>query len=154
LQRNIDKQCFQDLDELPQYNWQQINKGNYTYLFKEKREYKAKELEPLSMIYRALMKEYINEIGIEKDYKAVLMKQQELAILKCDYVITQDPIYKTLIEIAQGELKEMIDSKGQSDYNEIKAYIDKQMGFQINLRTTSVKEFNSYINLVNKVSNG
>jgi len=140
------------LEELPIFNWWKINQGDYTYVFKEKREIKEKELETILSLYRDLLAQYVKEIGVSGNYKRVLMQQKEIARLKLNYIATMDKTLFTEIDIAQRELKDLIGNEETVDFNETKAFVDKQLGFRIDPRTTSVLEYNGYINIIQKSS--
>ena len=77
----------------------------------------------------------------------VLEKQREIALMRIDLILKNDPSLQTLIEVAEIELNELVKSQEGMSYQTLKAIIDKVMGFQINENTTSVVQFQSYIEL-------
>lgn len=147
---NIENQCYLSLNELPQFNWLEINKNDFKYLFKSQRNFIEDEAKPLNDIYRNLLKEFIKLYGLSEEYKTILQKRSEIAILKCSLLITKDRINQTWIDIAEFELKEMIEGQKNGDFNDVKAYVDKEMGFRIDIRKVSVVEYQGYLKLIQK----
>lgn len=146
--KEIDSQCFNTLDELPLFNWWQLNGGKLEYLFKEKREIKEGEKPQLIKIYKKLASDYINDFGISREYKFILRKQKEIMLYKLKYIKTEDAMLLTMIQIAEEQLRERTDENGSGDNYKTKAKIEEQLGFRIDPKTTSVKEYQGFINLI------
>ena len=143
--------CFTSLEDLSIYNWNQINKTNdLSLLLKKKKDLLVRDVQLLADIYHELMNDYIKRFGVSREFKQILMKKREIALLKCDFILTSDKMLLTLIKIAEIELQEMIELQVESDFNEVKAVCEKHFGFRIDAKIVSVVEFQSYLELIKK----
>jgi hypothetical protein len=86
----------------------------------------------------------VNRFGISESYMEVLEKRQEIACLQIDLHVTDDKFNKTLIGIAESELKELTNRKSSST-DEIKDYLEKYKGFHLSLHTITVAEWFGYV---------
>ncbi len=148
LQRRLDRDVYPDLNTLPIANWWKINStNNYAYLLRVNRDVSEQEYTILEGKYDDLMEDYIVRYGMNDQLNDVLEKQREIALMRIDLILKNDPSLQTLIEVAEIELNELVKSQEGMSYQTLKAIIDKVMGFQINENTTSVVQFQSYIEL-------
>ena len=148
LQRRLDRDVYPDLNTLPIANWWKINStNNYAYLLRVNRDETEQEYTILEGKYDNLMEDYIIRYGMNEQLNDVLEKQREIALMRIDLILKNDPSLQTLIEVAEIELNELVKSQEGMSYQTLKAIIDKVMGFQINENTTSVVQFQSYIEL-------
>jgi hypothetical protein len=148
LQRRLDRDVYPDLNTLPIANWWKINStNNYAYLLRVNRDVSEREYTILEGKYDDLMEDYIVRYGMNDQLNDVLEKQREIALMRIDLILKNDPSLQTLIEVAEIELNELVKSQEGMSYQTLKAIIDKVMGFQINENTTSVVQFQSYIEL-------
>jgi hypothetical protein len=148
LQRRLDRDVYPDLNTLPIANWWKINStNNYAYLLRVNRDVTEQEYTILEGKYDNLMEDYIIRYGMNEQLNDVLEKQREIALMRIDLILKNDPSLQTLIEVAEIELNELVKSQEGMSYQTLKAIIDKVMGFQINENTTSVVQFQSYIEL-------
>jgi len=148
LQRRLDRDVYPDLNTLPIANWWKINStNNYAYLLRVNRDVSEQEYTILEGKYDNLMEDYIIRYGMNDQLNDVLEKQREIALMRIDLILKNDPSLQTLIEVAEIELNELVKSQEGMSYQTLKAIIDKVMGFQINENTTSVVQFQSYIEL-------
>ena len=146
LQRRLDRDVYPDLNTLPIANWWKINStNNYAYLLRVNRDVSEQEYTILEGKYDNLMEDYIIRYGMNEQLNDVLEKQREIALMRIDLILKNDPSLQTLIEVAEIELNELVKSQEGMSYQTLKAIIDKVMGFQINENTTSVVQFQSYI---------
>jgi len=102
--------------------------------------------------WKDLYNEYILEFGINERYKDYLNKRREIAILKCDQVITDDKTIETFIEIKEIDLKEMLDSKEQARFIDVLTTIEKFIGFPVDSRCVSVLKYYSYLRNLERAS--
>jgi len=148
LQKRLDRDVYPDLNTLPIANWWKINStNNYAYLLRVNRDVSEQEYTILEGKYDNLMEDYIIRYGMNDQLNDVLEKQREIALMRIDLILKNDPSLQTLIEVAEIELNELVKSQEGMSYQTLKAIIDKVMGFQINENTTSVVQFQSYIEL-------
>ena len=100
------------IDELPLYNWIQINKGEKKWLRRDINRGSDKYDE---RAYDLLYDHYIKEMGLGKLYKKSLEQMKEIAILQCDYIITGDRTKLTKAEIKMDRFKNLIATNNKRD---------------------------------------
>ena len=93
------------------------------------------------------MDEYTKEFGINEHLLNVLEKQISIAKLKADFMNGSGGNL-TLIEVGELELAELVRGVNGMGFHEVKAIIEKQMGFRIDPYVTTVMEYYSYIKLI------
>ncbi len=148
LQRRLDRDVYPDLNTLPIANWWKINStNNYAYLLRVNRDVSEREYTILEGKYDDLMEDYIVRYGMNDQLNDVLEIVNVNTTISFDLILKNDPSLQTLIEVAEIELNELVKSQEGMSYQTLKAIIDKVMGFQINENTTSVVQFQSYIEL-------
>lgn len=147
---DLTDECFSSLDELPIFNWWQLNSGDLDYLFKVKRSTKDSEKKFLIKLYRKISSDYIKRYGINRDYKIILNKQREVALYKLKYIQTEDKMFLTMIQIAEAQLKEKTDTGEKGDFYQTKSAIETQLGFRIDPKSTTVPEYQGYIKQIQK----
>ena len=92
------------------------------------------------------MDEYTKEFGINEHLLLVLEKQIDIAKMKADFMNGNGII--TLIELAELELTDLVRGVKGMGFYEVKAILEKQMGFRIDPNVTTVMEYYSYIKLI------
>jgi len=74
-------------------------------------------------------------------------------MLKLEMIITNDQSIQTDIDIANIELLQIVDQhSGQSDFYETKTAMERNLGFVLDPRKITVREFYSYIKNLKKYS--
>lgn len=137
---------YKSLDEMPVYNWFKIQQTNdLKYMLVKTRKVSTKEIEELEKGLKKLSSEYIDTFGISDEYKRILELSRDIEVLKIDFILTKDRSLLTMIELKKIELKVITENKTKSDIHKIKMHADKYMGFSINTKETSVKEFYTII---------
>ena len=91
------------------------------------------------------MTEYVDKYGMSQQFKQILLKKREIALHKLDLIITDDKMFLTLIKIAEIELKELIDTQSEDNFDDVKAAVAERMGFRIDPYVTTVTEYQSYL---------
>lgn len=142
---------YEDVEELPIYNWFKVHStGDYSWILIKKRTCNDKELTELSVKWRALYDQYITFFGFNDNFLSILEKRREIALLMIEKAETDNGTIETIIEIRELELQKKIQqSSGGENFYEIKSYVEKQKGFQIDIRKMSVVEFYTDLNLIN-----
>lgn len=137
---------YKSLDEMPVYNWFKIQQTNdLKYMLVKTRKVSTKEIEELEKGLKKLSSEYIDTFGISDEYRQILELSRDIEVLKIDFILTQDRSLLTMIEIKKDQLKAISQNKNKSDVHKLKMHADKYMGFSINTKETSVKEFYTII---------
>jgi len=101
----------------------------------------------LEGLYSKLMDEFTAEFGINEHLLLVLEKQIDIAKLKADFMLGAAANI-TLIEVAELELTALVRGVKGMGFHEVKAILEKQMGFRIDPYVTTVMEYYSYIKLI------
>lgn len=134
-------QYYNNIDTMPIYNYLQVvERGNTSALVSKKGLFKRN----FTMAFENLQRQLVARFGIAESYLDVLEKKREIACLQIDLHVTGDRFNKTLISIAETELKELTDRKS-STTDEIKDYLEKYKGFHLSLHTITVAEWFGYV---------
>lgn len=140
------------IDEMPIYNWRKINETNdLRWLFPEgKGMITPKKKTLLSEAWEKIFDSFIDTFGISKDFRRVLELRREIIVLKSKSLIYGDKSLNTMIKILNIELERLLKNTeaGVKTFSEVKGYIEKFMGFQLNERTTTVLDYYTYLNLL------
>lgn len=136
---------YDNLDA-PIYIWEKIHFTNdLSWLLIKREKVNAQMLAALEKIWENIYDQYLAEFGFSETFIEIKKKEIEIAKLKLDLIITGDRINKTFIKVAENELDEMKKEIGKSDFMATKINIETRLKFQVNMMTTSIREFYSYI---------
>lgn len=132
---------YTSIDELPIYNWFKcIDKKEYSYVVKEGKANEDESKEAFGKLYA----EYIDTFGISKILETVLGLQNEILVLKIDKALTKDNSLQFFIDMKELELADTMNVK-QSKINTSKIAIEKYLGFKLNEKEVTVKEYYEYL---------
>lgn len=148
---------YSSLDDLPIFNWRMINeKNDLEFLLKKKKKLTEKEQEKLKEVFEIIYDSFIDAWGISDQYRRILELKRDIAVLQARMFLEKDRSIKTEIRIADHELNMLLNKNenGKQSFSEVKAYVDKFMGFRINAHETSVNEYYGYLELMKKQNNG
>ena len=146
LESNLD--YYDSIKELPLINWWKFNESkDVKYFLKTYSDVNTAKLLFLETIYAKLMDEYTKEFRINEHLLLVLEKQIDIAKLKADFM-NGAGANLTLIEVAELELSDLVRGVKGMGFYDVKAILEKQMGFRIDPNTTTVMEYYSYIKLI------
>lgn len=127
--------------------WEKIHKtGDLSNLLVKPKKVDDKLQVRLDAAWEKMYNEYLEEFGFSESFKSLKSKEIEIALLKCKLIQTEDRGFETEIEIAELELEDLRMGISESDFKEAKIAIEKNLKFQINMSTTSIRDFYSYIN--------
>jgi hypothetical protein len=133
---------YNSIEEMPVYNWFKcIDLKDYSYCAIDKN---AIDLEKCKECFSNLYNEFLDTFGINESLKQVIELQNEITILKIDKVLTENNSLQTFIELKQIELDELINVKTEKTKT-YKVEIEKFLGFRINEKEVSVKEYYEYL---------
>jgi len=140
--------CYDTIQDLPLINWWRFNETkDVKYFLKKYSEVSVGKLLQLDGIYTKLMDEFTAEFGINEHLLLVLEKQIDIAKLKADFMLGEAANI-TLIEVAELELTALVRGVKGMGFHQVKAILEKQMGFRIDPYVTTVMEYYSYIKLI------
>lgn len=127
---------YDDIDELPWWNWKRCMKGQVQYTRKDiEKGTEEKDEEAWEKIYDT----YLKEFGLGKDYAHYFELKTELAILQCRIVIEEDLFLQNRINVLELEIKELLDKGEEQGDDKVLVYLSKWMGSIINEKKTTVK---------------
>lgn len=139
---------YSDIDSLPIYNWQKILKGEIEYCRIDISKGSPEEDEK----YVDLIKDdYYKAFGLGKDYLRLIELQKELAENQINWIISGDEFLRNAINRLEYEIKELLErpeeegSMGESLIN-----LSKWVGYRIDVKQVSVREFYNMVNLFKK----
>ena len=148
LFRMFKTQYYNNIDDLPAWNYIKICETSQPkYLIQKK------GLVPNAKCFvenfEKIQSEIIDTFGVSDHYKQIIAIKQELCRLKIDKVVNNESYLETFIDIKNDELTALEQQKGTS-VNEIKVYLEKFLGFKINLKEISTMEYFNYLKQLNK----
>jgi hypothetical protein len=140
---------YKSIDEMPVYNWFKcIEKKEYKYCMVDCKKFKESQTDDCMIAFESLYCEYLDKFGVNDDLQSFILKQNEILSLKIDRVLTEDPFLETIIELKETEM-ETLTNKSDSNNNTAKVAIEKYLGFRINEREITVKEYYEYLKEIN-----
>lgn len=146
LNSNLD--YYSSIKDLPLYNWWKFQETkDLKYFLKVYKDVPIDVLLELEKLYGVLMDEYTKEFGISEHILSVLEKQIQIARLKADFM-SGDTGALTMIDVSELELLELVRGVKGMNFNEIKAIIEKNMGFRVDPYLTTVAEYYTYIKML------
>lgn len=160
LEKKFLPKCFNSLDVLPVKIWWDLNEtGNIclllrpkinTYGYKEEYSLDDNEIAILNVLFIDLLNDYIKRYGFSDSYKAILNLKKQMATHYVNLIVREDNTEKVHINIIKQEIEELQNemSLRKTDNLELKAYLDKELGFRIDTLTCPVTEYMSYIKMI------
>lgn len=137
---------YESIEDMPIYNWFKVNNGDMRFmLIKQTTKYDGKKArEYFDKIYS----EYIDVFGISESYLKVIELKKNISVLQIEKALTGDKILNNFIRIAQLELDDINSKTNKTNTNEVKVHLEKYLGFRLNEKETSVKEYYTYLNVM------
>lgn len=135
--------------DMPVFIWDKVHTtGDLSHLLIKKVKITAKIRSLLEKTWGNIYDLFIKEFGFNESFLEIKQKEIELAILQNRLIIEKDRILETWIDIAKEELRELQKANTKSNFMESKMAIESKFKFQINMQSTSVKEFYYYLKKV------
>ncbi len=139
-------ECFNSLEEMPVWNWFQIQKTNdLKYMLVKTRKVSEREVLQLQQALKKISNEYIDTFGISDEYRRILELNRDIKVLEIDFILTKDRSKLTMIELKKAELKATVNGGSKMSIEKIKMQVDKYMHYNVDLKTVSVKQFYTYL---------
>ena len=136
------------IEDMPISCWMKIiETGDLKYLFKNG---KGRVSERCIEHWQNLQQQYIDEFGLDENYKKILRLEAKLISLNCDFVLTRDRHLLNLIKITEFDIKGSKQGESMKFYQMLDL-VEKYKGFAIDPDNYSVKKW--YYTLKN-MSNG
>ena len=126
---------WQSIEDMPIYNWIKIlETGDLKWLFvKNKGRVSSRSQEH----WMELQQEYLDEFGLDEQYKQRLRLTQKLTNLNLDFVFTGDRFTLNLIKMSEADIEAL--NQGESvKFYQVLDHVEKYKGFAIDPKQTSV----------------
>ncbi len=143
---------YQDIDEMPIFNWFKISETNdLSWLLLDRKDFKKADPKLLEKTFEELRDQWLDTFGIPEKMREVWVLKRDIFVLECDLHLTGDRSLITFIEIKKSELQEALKAE-QADIQltntEVKAYVEKFMHIKIDAKTTSMRDYYTYVKLL------
>lgn len=136
---SLSESTYQSIESMPIWNWQKIlETGDLKYLFIK---CSGRVSERIGELWDTLQDQYIQEFGLEENFKKQLRLLKKKAQLNYDYVLTGDRFINTLLTIVDADLDALSTQKPVKFY-ELKSHLEKFKGCRIDPKVTTVIEWN------------
>lgn len=142
---------YQNIDELPLYNWIKCSEGNLTYV---RRTNKGDEQND-AIAWEKIYDSYIAEFGLGEAYKKMLKAMKDQAIKELEYCITGDRFKLTEAEIESAKLQRMMANAGNGmSIEQSLIHISKWIGQWLNSKTITTREYFNLLREYGKANKG
>ena len=148
LQPDKLEKVYSSIDDLPQWNWEQIHKtGNLAFIkeLKSYRKIKEDKSATLQQLWEDIYNEYLTEFGLSKQYLDLLERKKKLARLKNEFILTDDRSLLNFIKIEQMELDASFDKGAGMSFESVVIGIEKIQKVNIKIKEITVYEYNNYL---------
>lgn len=133
------KKYFNDIDELPLWNWIQCTEGKIHFVrrnFNDGNEFDDEKV--WSKIYDS----YLNEFGLNEKHKKMLEAIKKQTQLQLDFVITLDRFKLTQLEMQIQKLKSMVNNANSGmSIEQALVHVSKWLNQWINSKTITTREW-------------
>lgn len=148
---NKSKRVYSTIDELPMYNWLEITKGDFGWLFVEYRKPTKRETKWLTEVWTKIYDQYIEKVGLTDDYLDLLEAMRKCTLAICRNALKPSSLNATREAEARQSLEKMTSGE-TGKFSDFVAMVEKYMGFRLNLKEISVESFYSYVSIMKKES--
>lgn len=101
-------------------------------------------------IWYSIYNGFIAKYGWGDTFLSIIKRHKAIALLKIKKGLTGDRTLNAIIKIQEIELKDLIEDAESGDFLEVKAAVEKEMGFRIDARTITVEDYHAYIEVLKK----
>lgn len=138
---------YESIEDMPVYNWFKcVENKDYKYCLVDIKKYKDAYLLKCTECFSKLYAEYIDTFGISKQLEDILNIQNQIAVYKINIALGKKSD-KTFLSIKETELKEKLEAK-QVKTNTTKVIIEKYLGFRLNEKEVTVKDYYNYLEVI------
>lgn len=133
---------------MPIYNWFKcIDTKDYSYCSSERKNITEDVLKECEIAFNACYAEFIDTFGISPELAEIIRIKNKILMLKIDIALTGDKSLENFIEIEEIQLNERLEVK-QTKTNTYKVAIEKYLGFRLNEKEVTVKEYYEYLQAI------
>ncbi len=131
------------LEGLPVFYWFRINETNdLKWLIISGKPSEQQLIESWGKIFS----EFLDTFGVSTAFKAILQLQKEITVLKINNALGDGKSNNVFIKIKEEELKKKISVTNANNINEINTHLKRFLGYNIDQKNTSVKEYYTDLN--------
>lgn len=156
-ERSLQVELYKSIDDLPQWNWNQVHKtGNYAYL-KKLDSYRGVEndfSENLIEAWHLIYDEFIEEFGLSKRYLNLLEARKIIANLQNEYIRTGNRSLLNEIEIEEIDLVNEFESNDEVRFESIVMAIEKRQSMALDPKKITVYKYNNYLRTFKEQQDG
>lgn len=141
---------YQNIDELPVWNFDMVNKtGDFKYLSKD---LNVKVTPDFENVWEKIFNEFIEEFGIDDNFRMVLKYQLEACKNRMNAYCNGKKHELTFANLNEIKAEQLM--KGSDiTLGKVAAHLSQKMGFRVNIREVSVREFYNYLKIENGKDN-
>lgn len=142
---------YTSIDDMPILNWRKINETNdLKWMFPNGKGVVTTENKlALSLAFEKIKNEFIDTFGVGADFKRIMQIKIEIARWKIRMALEQDSSHINFIEVLEIELNKILsEAAGKNGFSQLKAHLDRFMGFRILEKRVSIKDFYNYVELM------
>ena len=142
---------YNSIEVIPVWNWNKIHEtGDLKYLViaDNYKDIEGQNNEETANIWLDLYQQYIDEFGINNNFKRFMQKKQQLAAKIAEYIASGDKFKLNKINILEIDIKGMVDEKEPQKFGEVVAGVEKFFGFQIDSKVLTVQKYYNYIKYI------
>lgn len=132
---------------MPIYNWFRFAETGDLKFMIAKNQGKYNEADA-QKAYKKVYSDYIDVFGISESFERVLELKKHLMQLRIDKAITGDNFINNYIRMAEIDLEQITKNTGKTNTNETKVHLEKYLGFRLNEKEISVKEYYTYLKVM------
>lgn len=135
----MSKVYYDDIEEMPLYNWYKCQNGDLYYI---RLDCQQVDLPKCEQAFKKVYESYFEKFGVDARFKNQLEVIKKISMLQCDYLITRDEFKLTQIEVESAKL-EML-KKGEATnvtLQQTLIYLSKWIGYRLDWKQISVSEY-------------
>ena len=137
---------FDSIDTMPIFNWDKCQQGDLTFTRIDDKDV-SEHLD--AKAWQLLNYEYMEVFGISRSHTKYLMLQKQLICLELELIETGDKFIKNKIRQVREDLQILfVEDEGKKGMtiDQSMVYLSKFMGFRLDKRSMSVKEYFTLLN--------
>jgi len=144
---------YDSIDNMPIYNWFKVNETNdLRWISKVPDANISWHRKKLSASWEKIFSEFIDTFGIPEKLKEIMELRRDIFVLKGQLALTGDRTLQLFVDIENEKLEKLLSRERGSKSFQIKTYVEKFLGFKLNEKETTVREFYNYVNALNDQS--
>jgi len=142
----LEEHYFLDFSEIPLFNYEKCLNGEYHFARKDKT--KGNDQADYH-VWKLIYDQYLKKFGIGREYSMFLDKVEELTLLNCEYVETENRFLLNGIRRLEREIEDFT-KKEKGNFTEQVVIVSKWLGSRINTRETTADEFYTMVEMIKK----